>query len=100
LTAEAVLRVADKVVLDLEILLQDKNVTLEIEPDARQWLADNGYDIDMGARPMARLVQEKIKRPLADELLFGKLSKKGGHVCIVLRDGELALDIETELVTV
>lgn len=95
LDQKAVLRVADKTILELEMLLQDKNVTLEIDNDARQWLADHGYDVKMGARPMARLVQEKIKRPLADELLFGKLSE-GGHVRIVLRDGELALDLVTE----
>jgi len=95
LSTDAVLRVADKAVLELEMLLQDKQVTLEIDVDARQWLAEHGYDVAMGARPMARLVQEKIKRPLADELLFGKLSE-GGHVRVVLKDGELALDLLTE----
>lgn len=95
LTSDAVLRVADKAVLELEMLLQDKHVTLEIESDARQWLAEHGYDAAMGARPMARLVQEKIKRPLADELLFGKLAG-GGHVRVVLRNGELALDLQPE----
>jgi ATP-dependent Clp protease ATP-binding subunit ClpA len=91
--------VADKSILELEMLLQDKQVTLEIDADARQWLADNGYDVAMGARPMARLVQEKVKRPLADELLFGKLSQ-GGHVRVVLRDNELALEFVTESETV
>jgi len=95
LSTDAILRVADKSVLELEMLLQDKNVTLEIDNDARQWLAEHGYDVTMGARPMARLVQDKIKRPLADELLFGKLSD-GGHVRVVLRDGELTLDLLTE----
>ncbi len=95
LTKEAVLRVADKAVLELEMLLHDKHVTLEVEHDAREWLAEHGYDVSMGARPMARLVQEKIKRPLADELLFGQLSK-GGHVRVVLTDGELALEFENE----
>jgi len=92
LDTDAILRVADKAVLELEMLLQDKNVTLEIDNDARQWLAEHGYDVMMGARPMARLVQEKIKRPLADELLFGQLAE-GGHVQIKLRDGELYLDL-------
>ena len=96
LMPEAILRVADKVVLELEMILQDKNVTLEIDTDARQWLADHGYDVKMGARPMARLVQEKIKRPLADELLFGQLSE-GGHVRVILNDNELALEFETEV---
>lgn len=95
LTSDAILRVADKAVLELEMLLQDKQVTLEIDNDARQWLAEHGYDIAMGARPMSRLVQDKIKRPLADELLFGKLSE-GGHVRVVLRDGDLALDLVSE----
>jgi ATP-dependent Clp protease ATP-binding subunit ClpA len=99
LTKEAILRVADKAVLELEMLLQDKNVTIEIDNDAREWLAEHGYDVQMGARPMARLVQEKIKRPLADELLFGKLSD-GGHVRVILKNDELILDIvkETESV--
>lgn len=99
LNKDAILRVADKAILELEMLLQDKNVTLEIDNEARQWLADHGYDITMGARPMARLVQEKIKRPLADELLFGQLSE-GGHVKVVLRDDEIALDIITQTATV
>ena len=99
LNKDAILRVADKAILELEMLLQDKNVTLEIDNDARQWLADHGYDVTMGARPMARLVQEKIKRPLADELLFGQLSE-GGHVRVVLRDDELALDFMTQNATV
>lgn len=98
LNKDAILRVADKAILELEMLLQDKNVTLEIDTDARQWLAEHGYDVAMGARPMARLVQEKIKRPLADELLFGQLSE-GGHVRVVLRDNELALDFITQTAT-
>ena len=99
LTMDAILRVADKSILELEIILQEKHVTLEITHDARQWLAEHGYDVAMGARPMARLVQEKIKRPLADELLFGKLSN-GGHVQVTLKKGELALEIQTETLTV
>lgn len=95
LSRDAILRVADKAVLELEMLLQDKNVTIEIDNEAREWLAEHGYDIQMGARPMARLVQERIKRPLADELLFGKLSE-GGHVRVLLKDGELSLDIVNE----
>lgn len=95
LTPDAILRVADKSVLELEMLLQDKHVTIEIDNAARDWLAEHGYDVQMGARPMARLVQEKIKRPLADELLFGKLSE-GGHVRVTLKDNELAIEIITE----
>lgn len=96
LTQEAILRVADKAVLELELLLQDKHVTLEVNDEARNWLAEHGYDVQMGARPMARLVQEKIKRPLADELLFGQLSN-GGHVCVVLEEGELKLDFTSDV---
>jgi ATP-dependent Clp protease ATP-binding subunit ClpA len=92
LLPEAILRVADKAVLELEMLLHDKHVTLEVSDEARQWLAEHGYDEAMGARPMARLVKEKIKRPLADELLFGKLSD-GGHVTVVLKEGELAIEL-------
>ena len=95
LAKAAILRVADKAVLELEMLLHEKNVTLEVEDEAREWLAENGYDQSMGARPMARLVQEKIKRPLADELLFGKLSK-GGHARITLVDSELIIDFKNE----
>lgn len=94
LQKDAILRVADKAVLELEMLLQDKNVTIEIDDKARQWLAEHGYDVLMGARPMARLVQEKIKRPLADELLFGKLSQRGGHVRVTLQDDEIHLEME------
>ncbi|MCC5797272.1 MAG: ATP-dependent Clp protease ATP-binding subunit ClpA [Methylophaga sp.] len=99
LTRDAILRVADKAVLELEMLLQDKHVTIEIDNAAREWLAEHGYDVQMGARPMARLVQERIKRPLADELLFGRLSE-GGHVNVTLKDGELVLDIHTETASV
>ena len=95
LAKAAILRVADKAVLELEMLLHEKNVTLEVEDEAREWLAENGYDQSMGARPMARLVQEKIKRPLADELLFGKLSK-GGHARITLVNSELIIDFKNE----
>ncbi|HEU0197384.1 MAG TPA: AAA family ATPase, partial [Nevskiaceae bacterium] len=78
-------RVVDKFLIQLEEQLAAKNVTLEIEPDARAWLAEHGYDVKMGARPMDRCIQESIKRPLAEELLFGKLAS-GGHV--VVRLGE------------
>jgi len=95
----AILRVADKAVLELELILHDKHVTLEIDDDVRQWLAEHGYDIQMGARPMARLVKDKIKRPLADELLFGQLTE-GGHVRVLLRDNKLVLDFAEQTVKV
>ncbi|WP_417512074.1 ATP-dependent Clp protease ATP-binding subunit ClpA [Methylophaga sp.] len=95
LDKDAILRVADKAVLELEMLLEDKNVTIEVDDAARQWLSDHGYDVQMGARPMARLVQEKIKRPLADELLFGQLSQGGGHVRVTLKDEDIHLEMDS-----
>lgn len=95
LDKDAILRVADKAVLELEMLLEDKNVTIEVNDAARQWLAEHGYDVQMGARPMARLVQEKIKRPLADELLFGRLSQGGGHVRVTLKDEDIHLEMDS-----
>ncbi len=93
LSDDAILRVADKAVLELELLLQDKQVTLEVDAEARRWLAKHGYDVQMGARPMTRLVQDKIKHPLAEELLFGKLSE-GGHVTVGLENDELTLSCQ------
>ncbi|KFI21941.1 ATP-dependent Clp protease ATP-binding subunit ClpA [Nitrosococcus oceani] len=90
LDAPAISRVVDKFIFELEFLLQDKNVTLEVSETARAWLAKHGYDEKMGARPMARLIQERIKRPLAEELLFGKLAKEG-HVAVEVVGGELRL---------
>jgi ATP-dependent Clp protease ATP-binding subunit ClpA len=75
----SVARVVDKLVVELEAQLDKNNVTIELEPRAREWVAKRGYDKKMGARPMARVIQEHIKRPLAEELLFGKLTE-GGHV--------------------
>ncbi len=83
LAAEIIERVADKFIRDLRHQLAEKRVTIEVTDGARAWLAEQGYDPKMGARPMARLIQDKVKRPLADELLFGKLAQ-GGHVKIQL----------------
>jgi ATP-dependent Clp protease ATP-binding subunit ClpA len=88
-------RVVDKFIMELELLLQNKNVTLEVSEIARIWLAEHGYDRKMGARPMARLIQEKIKRPLADELLFGKLAN-GGHVVVDVAEGEPQLTYQSD----
>lgn len=82
-----ILRVVDKFIIELEMLLQEKHVSLSATPTARDWLAQHGFDPLMGARPMSRVIQEKIKRPLADELLFGKLVE-GGRVNIDVKDGE------------
>jgi len=87
--------VVDKFIFELELLLAEKNVTLLLTPEARLWLADRGCNPKMGARPMARLIQEKIKKPLANDLLFGKLAK-GGHVRISMVDDALAFDIKSK----
>ena len=87
----SILRVVDKVVLELETQLESNDVTLELDDAARQHIANAGYDPKMGARPMARVIQQKIKQPLAEQLLFGELAD-GGHVTITLDDeGELLL---------
>ncbi len=92
LSTEVVRHVVDKFILQLEAQLEDRKVTLEVDDTARVWLADNGYDAKLGARPMARVIQEQIKRPLADALLFGQLSE-GGHVRVAV--GEQGLVLET-----
>ncbi|CAP57419.1 ATP-dependent Clp protease ATP-binding subunit ClpA [Gluconacetobacter diazotrophicus] len=91
LTPEIVGRVVEKFVFQLEAQLADRNVTIEISSAAKEWLAERGYDRLYGARPLGRVIQEHIKKPLAEELLFGRLVK-GGAVKITLKDG--ALDFE------
>ncbi len=90
-----ILRVVDKFLIELEAQLQEKGVTLSATPEAREWLAHHGFDPQMGARPMARVIQDKIKRPLADELLFGKLMG-GGRVSVEVKDDELVIDTRAE----
>jgi ATP-dependent Clp protease ATP-binding subunit ClpA len=92
---EHILRVVDKFLIELEAQLHEKGVSLSATPEARDWLAQHGFDPLMGARPMARVIQDKVKRPLADELLFGKLAG-GGRVSIDVRDGELVVDAQAE----
>lgn len=86
-------QVVEKFVLQLEAQLMDRNVSIEITKAAADWLGDKGYDDKMGARPLGRVIQEHIKKPLAEELLFGKLAK-GGLVKIGVKDGELDLEFE------
>jgi ATP-dependent Clp protease ATP-binding subunit ClpA len=86
-------RVVDKFIFELEAQLQEQNVTIEVAADARVWLAERGYDPKMGARPMARTIQQYIKKPLAEELLFGELAQ-GGHLIIHLGDDELSFEIK------
>ncbi|AND68111.1 ATP-dependent Clp protease ATP-binding protein [Dyella thiooxydans] len=89
-----ILRVVDKFLIELEAQLTEKHVALDVDADARRWLAEHGFDPQMGARPMARVIQERVKRALADELLFGKLAE-GGKVRLGVRDGELTVDTES-----
>ncbi len=92
LTPDTTLHVVDKFLAELQGQLDDKGVLLNVDDDARNWLAEHGYDEKMGARPMARLVQDKIKKPLAEKILFGDLSK-GGEIEITVVDGELSLEL-------
>ncbi len=94
LAPEIVARVVDKFVMELEAQLGDRGVDIELSEEARNWLATRGYDQAFGARPLARVIQEHIKRPLADELLFGKLAK-GGHVRVAVKDDKLVFDISS-----
>ncbi len=98
LTLETIGHVVDKFIIELEAQLEDKRVTIDIDEATRHWLAKEGYDPIMGARPMARLIQDKIKKPLAEELLFGKL-EKGGHVRVSFVANELKFDIEPANIT-
>jgi ATP-dependent Clp protease ATP-binding subunit ClpA len=90
-----ILRVVDKFLLELEAQLLAKSVAMEVSEEARAWLAEKGYDVQMGARPMARAIQEHIKRPLAEELLFGRLAH-GGRVSVLVRDNVIVFDIESK----
>jgi len=92
LARETILKVVEKFVLQLEAQLMDRNVTFELMPAAAEWLGEKGYDPKMGARPLARVIQEHVKKPLAEELLFGKLAK-GGLVRVDLKDGRIDLQV-------
>jgi ATP-dependent Clp protease ATP-binding subunit ClpA len=91
LSPEVIKQVVEKFVLQLEAQLGDRNVTIELSEEASRWLIANGYDELMGARPMARVIQEHIKKPLADEVLFGQL-KSGGHVRVIVDKDENGRD--------
>ena len=87
--------VVDKFLTELQAQLDEKRVTLEVDDAAREWLAREGYDEKMGARPMQRLIQEKIKRQLEEDLLFGDLANGGGVVRVGVEAGELSIEINT-----
>ncbi|KKO46060.1 Clp protease ClpX [Arsukibacterium ikkense] len=94
LNADIILQIVDKFVCDLQVQLDKKQVSMELTADARQWLADKGYDPAMGARPMARVIQEHLKKPLANEILFGRLLH-GGDVKVSLKNDQLFFDYQT-----
>jgi ATP-dependent Clp protease ATP-binding subunit ClpA len=94
LSEEVIKTVVDKFLVEIQVQLDDKKVMLEIDDEARTWLAENGYDKAMGARPMQRLIQSRIKKELAEDILFGRLSNNGGVVHVTVKDGDLALEIE------
>jgi ATP-dependent Clp protease ATP-binding subunit ClpA len=96
LPKDVVLMIVDKFLNEISQKLAPKKIDFKVSKKMRSWLADKGYDISYGARPLARLIQDKIKKPISEELLFGKLSKSGGKISIDLDDGEkLKIDISS-----
>jgi ATP-dependent Clp protease ATP-binding subunit ClpA len=92
LSEKTIANVVDKFIFELEQQLEEKKVSLTVDEDARAWLAEHGYDPQMGARPMTRVIQNHIKKPLANELLFGSLVN-GGTVRVYVDDDGLAFDL-------
>ena len=91
-----ILNVVDKFIIELEAQLEEKNVAIDFNDEAKAWLAEHGFDARMGARPMSRLISENVKKPLADEILFGKLNR-GGRVRVILDEkGDLAFEFESK----
>jgi ATP-dependent Clp protease ATP-binding subunit ClpA len=93
LSSEVINQVIDKFIVELQAQLDAKGVSLELTKDAKTWFAEHGYDKSMGARPMARLIQEQLKKPLANELLFGELAN-GGVAKVTIRQGKIAIQCE------
>ena len=96
LEKDVILQVVDKFVVELQAQLDKKSVNLELTSKAREWLADKGYDKAMGARPMARVIQDELKKPLANEILFGELVD-GGTVKVSVKDKKINFDYESNL---
>ena len=92
---EVIQQVVDKFIVELQVQLDEKGVSLEISKDAKKWMANKGYDKAMGARPMSRLIQEQLKKPLANELLFGELTQ-GGAVKVSVKKDKLVIDYESK----
>jgi len=96
LSEDVILTVVDKFLIQLQTQLDDKSVLLEVDAKARQWLLDKGYDVHMGARPMARVIQQHIKKPLAELVLFGELAAGGGTVNITVKKDQLVLKVSKD----
>ena len=94
LPVEVIRTVVDKFLVELQVQLDQQKVQLEVSDEVREWLIENGYDKNMGARPMERLIQDSIKKMLAEEILFGKLSKVGGTAYVDLKDGEISIEFK------
>ena len=94
LSSDVIKTVVDKFLEEVQVQLDEKKVVLEVTEEAREWLAVNGYDQAMGARPMQRLIQSKIKKELAEDILFGRLSNGGGVVHVEVKDDDIHLEIE------
>ena len=97
LPVEVIKTVVDKFLVELQVQLDQQKVQLEVSDEVREWLIENGYDKNMGARPMERLIQDSIKKMLAEEILFGKLSKVGGTAYVDLKDGEISIEFKENL---
>ncbi|MCU7960243.1 MAG: ATP-dependent Clp protease ATP-binding subunit ClpA [gamma proteobacterium symbiont of Bathyaustriella thionipta] len=95
LASDVIVNVVDKFLFELEEQLAEKQVSLTVDADARTWIAEHGYDAKMGARPMARLIQDHIKKPLAESLLFGELAK-GGRVLVCVKDDHIDFEIRSQ----
>ncbi|WP_148863046.1 ATP-dependent Clp protease ATP-binding subunit ClpA [Marinobacter fonticola] len=96
LNRDTITHVVDKFLTELQAQLDEKRVVLHVDDEAKRWLAGKGYDVTMGARPMSRLIQDKIKRPLAEQILFGALAESGGEVHVHLEDDDLVFEYENE----
>ncbi|MDB4456315.1 ATP-dependent Clp protease ATP-binding subunit ClpA [bacterium] len=96
LSEDVILTVVDKFLIQLQTQLDDKSVLLEVDAKARQWLVDKGYDVHMGARPMARVIQQHIKKPLAELVLFGELASGGGTINITVKKDQLVLKVSKD----
>jgi ATP-dependent Clp protease ATP-binding subunit ClpA len=91
LSEDVILGVVDKFLVELQVQLEDKKVHLQVSEEAREWLGKKGYDPEMGARPMARLIQQELKKPMAEMLLFGDLAAAGGKLLVSLKNDKITL---------